>query len=163
MGGIFLIKNNLKSLLIHITLSVLFIFTFTIFFAAQPKWDSEEAARNYHNIMLVISIIMLVIAPILYNYLGKRHLKKQENLYKNLFSVSLPAIVGVVLWVYAFNIDKIGPSNQLLNSEFWRLYSMFNGYSVPFIDVSESDNPYLFLVFSFIPTLCMWTGLQRKK
>jgi hypothetical protein len=158
-----LIKNNLKSLLIHITLSILFIFTVTIFFAAQPKWDSEGVARNYHNIMLVISIIMLAIAPILYTYLGKKHLKKQGSLYKNLFSVSLPAIVGAVLWLHAFNLDNLGPSNQLLNSESWGLYSMFNGYSVPFTEASRSNNPYLFLVFSFIPTLCMWTGLQRKR
>ena len=157
-----MIKNNLKALLIHAVISISSIFVFMLGFASQASWVSEEAARNHHNRMMSLSITMIVIAAILYYLLGRKHLISQGSKCKDLFSVSLVAILGACLWANAFNVDRFGPSNVLMNSGLWQFYSMYNGYSVFFLDESGSNNPYVFLFFSFIPTIAMWTGVLRK-
>jgi len=158
-----LIKNNLKSLLIHVTISAISIFVYMVLFTAQPKFASAQAARNFHNSRMFLSITMIAISAFLYYLLGKKHLTSQRNIYKNLFSVSLPLIFGALLWANAFNIDRIGPSNHLLNSSLWQFYTEYNGYSLFFLYESSINNPYVFLIFSFIPTIAMWTGVQRKR
>jgi hypothetical protein len=128
----------------------------------QPKWATEEAARNHHTSMMVIAITIIAVAVILYYLLGRNRLIDQGNIYKNLFSVSLIAILGLILWAIAFNLDRIGPSNHLFNSHFWENYAVFNGYSFFLLKEAGINNPYVFLIFSFIPTIAMWTGIQRK-
>lgn len=129
----------------------------------QAKWASEEAARNHHNNMIMVAVIIIVVAVVLYLLFAKACLINQGNIYKNLFSVSLTTILGVLLWVTAFNTDRIGPSNTLLNSQLWQHYVMYNGYSLFFIYESEINNVYVFLLFSFIPAITMGTGLVRKR
>ena len=158
-----MIKNNLKSLLIHISISIISIIVFFLFNMAQPKWATEEAARNHHNSMMVVSIIVIAVAVILYYSFAGIRLTNQGNIYKNLFSVSFTAILGVFLWGVAFHTDRIGPSNILLNSQLWEQYTTYNGYSLFFISESGINNVYVFLLFSFIPTIAMWTGLGRKR
>jgi hypothetical protein len=159
----FLVKNNLKSLLIHIAISIPSLIIFFYFNMAQPKWASAEAANNHHNNMMFVAFIIIVIAVVLYYSLAGKRLINQGSTYKNLFSVSLVGILGVVLWIVAFNGDRIGPSNVLLNSQLWERYNMYNGYSFFLIHESEINNAYLFLFFSFIPTIAMWAGIQKKE
>jgi hypothetical protein len=158
-----LIKNNLKSLLRHISISIISMIVFFLFNMSQPKWATEEAARNHHNIMMFLSITLIVGAVISYYLLARKRLIDQGNIYINLFSVSLTAIIGIILWAIAFNIDRIGPSNRLFNLISWQNYGMFNGYSFFLLEEAEINNPYVFLIFSFIPTIVMWVGIQRKK
>lgn len=145
------------------TISIACMFVFLLFNAGQPKWASEEAYIKYHNTMMGVAVIIIGVTTILYYLLAKKHLIKQKSLYKNLFSVSLTIILSIFLWVYAFNIDRVGPSNHLLNSHLWERYCMYNGYSFFYIHESENNNPYTFLMFSIMPTIAMWVGLQRKR
>lgn len=158
-----MIKNNLKSLLIHIAISIPSLIVMFYFNMRQIKWDSPEGARNHHNSMMFIAVIMIAVAVFLYYSLAGKHLTNQGSKYKNLLSVSLTGIVGVVLWIVAFNADRIGPSNILLNSHLWERYNMYNGFSFFLIHESEINNAYVFLVSSFIPTIAMWVGIQRKR
>lgn len=162
LGGIFLVKNNLKSLLIHIIISVFSMIVYFLFNMAQFKWASAEAARNHHNSMMFVAVTIIAIDIILYYFLGSTRLNNQGSIYKNLFSVSAVAILGVFLWVNAFNTDSIGPSNRLLNSQLWQYSTMYNGYSFFLIEETGINNSYAFLFLSFIPTIAMWTGINRK-
>lgn len=130
---------------------------------AQAKWASEKAARNHHYNMMFVAIAIIAVAVILYYFLGVTRLRDQGNIYKNLFSVSAVAILGIILWANAFNVDRIGPSNHLLNSQLWQYYTMYNGYSFFLISEAEINNSYVFLFFSFIPTIAMWIGINRKR
>ena len=158
-----MVKNNLKSLLVHITISIFSMILYFLFNMAQAKWASEEAARNHHYNMMFVAVTIIAVAVILYYLLGSARLINQGNIYKNLFSVSLIAILGIILWANAFNTDRIGPSNHLLNSQLWEYYTMYNGYSFFLINESEINNSYVFLLFSFIPTIAMWIGITRKR
>ena len=129
----------------------------------QVKWATEEAARNHHYRMMFVAIAIIAVAVIFYYNLASTRLTNRGSIYKNLFSVSIIAILGFCFWANAFNIDRIGPSNRLLNSHLWENYAIFNGYSFFFISEAEVNNAYIFLLFSFIPTIAMWIGMNRKK
>ena len=158
-----MVKNNLKALLIHMRISVISIIVYFLFNMGQPSWASPEAANNHHNNMMILAVIIIAVAIILYYSCAKKYLINQGSIYKNLFSSSLTIILGVFLWVVAFNTDRIGPSNILLNSQLWQNYVMFNGYSLFLVYESGINNVYLFLLFSFMPPIAMVSGVSRKK
>ena len=137
-----MVKNNLKSLFIHIAISITSLIAFFYFNMAQPKWASEEAARNHHNNMMVVAFIIIVIAVVLYYSLAGKRLINQGSTRKNLFSISLVGILGVELWIVAFKGDRIGSSNILLNSQLWERYNMYNRYSFFLIDESIINTGY---------------------
>jgi hypothetical protein len=161
-GAKLLIKNNLKSLFLHIAISIVSFIVFFFFNSAQPKWASEEAARNHHISMMIVAVTIIAVAVILYFLIARMNFINQGNICNNLLSVSLTAILGVVLWVVSFSADGIGPGNFLLNSELWQNYAMYNGYSFFLVHEAGINNVYVFLLFSLIPTIIMGTGIRRK-
>ena len=158
-----MVKNNLKALLIHMIISVISIIIYFLFNMGQPSWASPEASKNNHNNMMILAVIIIAVAIILYYSFAKTYLINQGNIYKNLFSISLTIILGIFLWVVAFNADRIGPSNILLNSQLWQNYVMYNGYSLFLVYESGINNVYLFSLFSFMPPIAMLSGISRKK
>ncbi|GAA0729411.1 membrane protein [Clostridium malenominatum] len=158
-----MIKNNIKSFLIHIVISISSIIIFIAFNTSQVKWISEEAAKNHQYSMIFIAAVSSIIAIVLYYLLGKKFLTQYRSIYKNILSVSLVAILGGVLWGIAFNILITETSDILLNSELWKIYSIYNGYSLFLINECKINNPYLYLLFSFIPSIVMGLGIKYKK
>ncbi|MGH4140502.1 hypothetical protein [Clostridium sp.] len=158
-----MVKNNLKSLLIHIIVSIISMFVFIIFNMAQAKWASEAAARNHHYNMMFVAVITIAVAVISYYLLARKHLINQGTVYNNLFSVSLTLILGVLLWANAFTMDRIGPSNHLLNSQLWQHYTMYNGYSFFILNETGNNNPYVFLIFNFMPFMAMLSGIRSHR
>lgn len=154
-----MVKNNLKSLVLHILISITSIIIFLTFYTSTPKWVSEEAARR-HQFMVVIPVLLAIA---LYYAVGKKFLTNQGSIFKNLLSVSITAIIGIFLWVMAFNIDLTGPSNSLLNSELWQVYYMYNGYSLFLINEWGINNQYLFLLSSFIPSATMALSMSKNR
>lgn len=155
-----MVRNNLKSLLIHTVMSFLFIIIYLVFFSGTPKWASEEAANRHHILMMVISITELVIAFILYFLSGRNVLRMQGSLIKNLLSTILVAIFGAIIWVIAYIFD----SNILTisQSKLWEIHSLYNGYSIHFI--YEVDlNIYIILQFSLLPSIALTLGIISKR
>lgn len=157
-----MIKNNLKSFLIHVVISIISVVVFFIFNSKQARWVSEEAAKKHHYSMMIVAFTVIAAACILYYFLAKKFLTHQGSIYRNFISISLTVVLGIFLWIVAFNVNLTRPSNHLLNSELWQFYSLYNGYSLFFINESGSNNPYIFLFFSFLPTIVMVVGMQRK-
>lgn len=157
------VKNNLKSLLIHVIISILSIIIFIVFGSSQAKWVSEEAARRHHNYMMIFALTLIAVALILYYLLGRKLLIKQGSIYKNLISTILTGIIGILIWVIAFSLDFTANGGYLLNSDVWQLYSSYNGYSSFFLYESSNNNHYVFLLFSFLPTITMSLGMLKKE
>jgi hypothetical protein len=154
-----MIKNNLKSILIHIFVSIVSLSGFMAFFAGQPKWISEEAARKHHLYMTLVAAIWIIATAGLYYILAKEHLNVLKNRNRILLSVSLPAALGTILWLLALIINPDGKNNSLFNSELWQYYGMYNGYAFFFISEIGIDNHYVLLLFSFIPSIAMGSEL----
>lgn len=157
-----MVKNNLKALIVHILMSIMCIAVYIIFNSSTPKWVSEEAATRHHYEMVQISLIVIIISLLLYYFVSRKFCSNQRSVLANIASVSLVSILGIFLWVIAFGIDLTGSSGRLLNSELWVNYCSYNGYSMFLFDELEVNNPYIFLIASFIPTIIMGLGIKRK-
>ncbi|ERI91840.1 hypothetical protein HMPREF1982_02883 [Clostridiales bacterium oral taxon 876 str. F0540] len=157
-----MVKNNLKSLLIHIIISFLSLIVFIIFHSSAVKWASEESARRHHNFMMIIALILICGSILFYYYLSGRFCSKENNILNNLFSVSITAIVGIILWIIAFAIEPSGVGGQLLNFKLWVGYAAYNSYAMFLINEIRINNSYVLIVFSLVPTLVMYLGLKRK-
>jgi hypothetical protein len=158
-----MVKNNIKSLLIHVMISIISVILFIAFNSSTAKWVSEEAARKHHYYMMFVAIAFLVVSIFLYNLLGRILLINKGSIYKNLVATGLTAIIGTFLWIIAFSMDLTGPSNYLLNSELWQFYSAYNGYCLFFLNESQNNNQYIYLLFTFIPTLAMGSGMLKNQ
>jgi hypothetical protein len=155
------IKNNVKSLLIHLLVSVLSFVVYFAFHRSVVKWASEEAYKNHQDTMLAVAFTVIAAAIFLYFQLSKKICKDQGSNFKNTISVSITTILGIFLWVTAFNIDLTGGTNILLNSELWQLYSLFNTYCLFLVDEAAIKSPYIMLIFSLIPALSMSLGIRK--
>jgi Mg2+/citrate symporter len=162
-GGISVIKNNIKSLLIHLLISVLSLVVYLYFHFSAVKWVSEEAYQNHQNSMLTAAFTVIAAAIFLYFQLGKKICKDQGSKFKNIISVSITAVLSIFLWITAFNIDLTGGTDILLNSELWGIYSLFNTYCLFLVDEAKIKSPYIMLIFSFIPALSMNFGIRKNK
>lgn len=157
-----MIINNIKFLLAHVLISILSIIIFMIFHISTAKWISEEAANNHHINMLIIAIIIIIVALFLYYYFSKVFLINQGSNFKNIMSFSLTALIGIVLWLAAYSIDLTNGTKILLNSQFWRLYSLYYGYCLFFVDEAVISSPYIMLIFWSLPILAIWFGIRKS-
>lgn len=157
-----MIKNNIKALLIHIVISILsFIFSL-IFHNSSAKWVSEEAARQHHVSMLRASILVIIVSLLLYYHFSRKFLTNQLSIIKNILSLSIIGLIGIVLWLTSFCIDLTGETQILLNSGLWQLYTLYYGYCMSLVYEITSTNPYIMIVFGVLPIIVMYLGVKKS-
>lgn len=158
------VKNNLKSLVIHIIINFLSIIIFISFGGfLTAKWHTEEAAIRHHNYIMTLSITWIIVAFFIYFLLSIKFLANLKSIYKNLLSTILIVIIGILIWVIALSHGINVSNGYLLNSKPWQLYAIYNMYSSLFLDESGINNQYLFLLFSFLPMVSMALRLLLKQ
>ncbi|EQB85823.1 hypothetical protein J2Z44_004235 [Clostridium punense] len=155
-----MIKNNIRSLLIHVMINILALITYIPFHISVVKWASEEAAKNHHIVMISVAITIIAVALFLYYYFSGVFLKEQGSNFKNIMSISLTGFIGIFIWFIAFNMNLAERTNALLNSEVWQLYSLYYSYSLFLVDEAAISIPNIMLVFCIMPTLAMWVGIK---
>ena len=158
-----MVKNNIKSFLIHLIISFVFVRIFIIFNGNQVKWASEAAAISHYFLMTFNVIIRIALAGGLYYLLARNYLKNQGNIYRNMLSTSLTAIIGICLWAIAYNNGPLAQGKYLLDSELWQKLSNYLGYSLLFFTESHINNPYVYLPFLFIPTVVMTLSIEKEE
>ena len=158
-----MIKNNIKALLIHIVISILsFIFSL-ILHNSSAKWASEEAARQHHVSMLQASILVIIVSLLLYYYLSRKFLINQLSIIKNILSLSIIGLIGIVLWVISFCIYLSEGTQILINSGLWQLYSLYYGYCMSLVYEITITNPYIMIVFGTLPIIFMYLGVKKSR
>lgn len=155
-----MIKNNIKSLLIHILISILSLIAYAPFHVSAVKWVSREAAKNHHIFMLILGVSIIILALILYYFLSRAFLINQGSDFKNIVSVSLTVLIGLILWLTAYNFDYAGETSKLLNSDLWQLYSFYYSYCLSFVDEAAIKTPFIMFIFCIIPFLVMWLAIK---
>lgn len=157
-----MIKNNIKALLIHIVISILsFIFSL-IFHNSSAKWVSEEAARQHHVSMLRASILVIIVSLLLYYHFSRKFLTNQLSIIKNILSLSIIGLIGIVLWLTSFCTDLTGGTQILLNSGLWQLYTLYYGYCMSLVYEITTINPYIMIVFGVLPIIVMYLGVKKS-
>lgn len=155
-----MIKNNIRSLLIHVMISILAFIAYIPFHISVVKWASEEAAKNHHIIMISVAITIIVVALFLYYYFSVLFLKEQGSSFKNIISISITGVIGLFIWFIAFIMNLTEGANILLNSQVWQIYSLYYSYCLFLVDEAAVSIPYIMLVFCIMPILAMWVGIK---
>ena len=158
-----MIKNNIKALLIHIVISILSFIFFLILHNSSAKWASEEAARQHHVSMLQASILVIIVSLLLYYYLSRKFLINQLSIIKNILSLSIIGLIGIVLWVISFCIYLSEVTQILINSGLWQLYSLYYGYCMSLVYEITITNPYIMIVFGTLPIIFMYLGVKKSR
>ncbi|WP_055669451.1 hypothetical protein [Desnuesiella massiliensis] len=158
-----MVKNNIKSFFMHLIISFVFVRIFIIFNQNHVKWASEAAARSHYFLMTFNVIIRIALAGGLYYLLARNYLKNQGNIYRNMLSTSLTAIIGICLWVIAYNNGLPAQGKYLLDLGPWQKLANYLGYSLLFFTESHANNPYVYLPFLFIPTAVMALSIEKEK
>ena len=122
-----MIKNNIKALLIHIVINILSFIFFLNSHTSSAKWVSEEAARQHHTSMIQDSILVVIASLLLYYYLSRKFLTNQLYIIKNILSLSVIGLIGIVLLLISFCIYLTEGAQILLNSGLWQLDSLYYG------------------------------------
>ena len=157
-----MIKNNIKALLIHIVISILSFILSIIIHTSSAKWVSEEAARQHHISMIQASILVIIVSLLLYYYLSRKFLTNQLSIIKNILSLSIIWLIGIVLWLISFYIYLTEGTQILLNSGFWQLYSLYYGYCMSLVYEITTTNPYIMIVFGIFPIIIMYLGMKKS-
>lgn len=155
-------KNNIKALLIHLVISILSFIIYILFHTSSAMWVSEEAARQHHVSMLIISVLVIIVSLFLYYHFSRKFLTNKVSFLINILSLSIIGLIGVFLWLTAFYIDLTGGTQILLNSELWQLYSLYYGYCLYLVDEITATNPYIMLVFGVLPIIVMYFGVKKS-
>ena len=150
-----MLKNNIKSLIIHLFISFICLLIFDI----QEELIGYRVnmlgynEKSYYSLRLILCLIIFIFVIFLYYMLSKLYLEKFST-KKNILSVLLVAIIGAILWLASY---KLHPQS----SSFLKLYYQFyNAYSLPIFNI---NNSYLAGIFSIIPSFVMCIGIQSKR
>lgn len=136
-----MVRNNLLSIFFHIILGVA---GYTVLFL------------NLQGIQLFIvaSIILLL-------YLIGRYflMTPQQNIKKNLISVSFVSLILIVTAIIC-SLISIKPTQSIV----WAIYAFANSPMIALLFQAQSDQLFLVYayVFSCVPSLALWIGLNIK-
>lgn len=150
-----MVKNNLLALAAHIVITIISIF---LFFSTRQICVNSSVAKSW------LYGVFFVIAVLLYIFAG-RMLSIKDKWYKNLASVVLPVITGLaIFFMNAFSYEDAVTGEKMSNG----LYLIYNIAFTPIIDAYtfifkwKKGYRYWWIIFSFIPTLLIWMGMQLK-
>ncbi|MBS5884462.1 hypothetical protein [Clostridium sp.] len=112
--------------------------------------------------MLGVSILVIIVSLFLYYHFSKKFLTNQLAIIKNILSLSIIGLIGIVFWFTAFYIDLTETTQILINSGLWQLYSLYYGYCMSLVYEINATNPYIMLVFGILPIIVMYVGVKKS-
>ena len=133
-----------------------------LFHNYSAKWISEEVARQHHVSMLGVSILVIIVSLLLYYHFSRKFLTNQLSIIKNILSLSIIGLIGIILWLTSFYIDLTEGTQILLNSGLWQLYSLYYGYCMSLVYEITATNPYIMIVFGILPNIVMYFGVKNS-
>jgi hypothetical protein len=150
------IKNNFVALFGHIVISIIFfLILFPIGLKIDPNGDSFRMAPLFS--------IVSAFCWFLYIFWGYQVMEPQISKLKNLFSVSLLGILGLVLTIIDFS--KL-LSQNISGMSFTYSIATFSIFFIGLKDSFKGPVSALFVIvsiFSFIPSLLLWVGIEYHK
>src|SRR5690554_5775501 len=119
-----MLKNSLKSLVIHLIISAS-----AFFYTASPYLDQNrplfEADNYLHSSPHTIYFIIMSSSLILYYLIGRLFLEDQFSSSKNMLSTGFVPLIGMILWTLLWIKNKASTSFELSQ---WKPYLIYIGY-----------------------------------
>ncbi|KLU63674.1 MULTISPECIES: hypothetical protein [Desulfosporosinus] len=148
-----MVLNNIKAFLLHLGLDVMVLFFFS---PIMGKFFSSSTVVP--RLFGLLSVVLCICLGLLLTPKGTK--------YKNFLSCILPAIIGLLVWLYCYvnwpdSFNSNDPSG-------WRLvyayYTCDSNWMVGFLDNTGRlfYNANLAPLFSFIPSFLLFIGLELK-
>ncbi|GEM_PF-4929978 len=121
----------------------------------------------------IMQTIFIAVAFLLYSIFGKALIDQGSKL-KNLISISLISVIGIILTVVSivlYQVQVVDKYNYAFKPLGYRitefLCNTFNASMIPLANFIGAVNksfmlPYGLVFTFFIPTLIMWLSLERK-
>lgn len=149
-----MIVNNLKALFWYIFLRFITFFSNFIigFDSSKPKSEQEILSRM--NFQQTKSWIIFLVVAILYVIFARLTLREQGNRVKNILSVSLIFVVGLILCI----VMSLGYHN------FEPLYFVYTSACSPiFLTYIKEGGLIMQLPYTIIPCLLMGLSIRNTK
>lgn len=135
-----LLRNNLLALLLHVGLNLLV-------FAAFIYTKSSPAV-----------VVLTPFVTVLYVLFG-RAMSPQGSSLRNLLSVFVVSLIGILIWSYCYSIS-LQPGESGVS---WIFYGMYIFWLMPLFDLVQMGAPDKWgILFSFVPSLLLWLGMEWK-
>ncbi|GKU25096.1 hypothetical protein [Clostridium folliculivorans] len=146
-----MVANNIRALLWYIFLRIVTLFSNFVIGFNSSKIESQQDGINRMNFQIAKTWTIAIIVIILYNLIGRFTLKDQGTRVKNIMSVSLIYIVGLILCIMI--------SLGFLKSE--SLYYMYTSAFSPFFTSNIKEGGLLMqLPYAIIPSLIMGISIK---
>ena len=155
-----LIKNNIKVFFINVIISLMGFGIFILVRSNTPRLTTSTTVKNYSLVLTSVALIILIGSMILYYFAARLFFTCMGNNIKNILSVSMLGIIGIVWW--AILVLFVANKGEVLNYLQWFYYCIFNTYALPLITDMNINNVYILLIFPILPVLVMGTGLIEK-
>jgi hypothetical protein len=149
-----MLQNSLKSLVIHIIISAS-----AYFYTASPYLNHNrlilEPDKDPYSYPHTIYLIIMISSLILYHLIGRMFLEDQLSSSKNMLSIGLVPLIGMVLWTLLWIKNKASIQFQLTD---WEPYLIYIGYTTPFI-YRYISSWHILPIFSWIPAIILFFSI----
>lgn len=146
-----MVANNIKALLWYIFLRIITLVSNFVIGFNSSKIESQQDGINRMNFQIGKTWTIAIIVVILYYLIGRFTLKDQGSRMRNIMSVSLISIVGLILCIMI--------SLGFLKSE--SLYYMYTSAFSPLL-TSNIKNCGLLMQLPYAIIPCLFIGFSIK-
>lgn len=145
-----MIRNNLLALLIHVLINIFVI----LVYGTPSSFPKYGFVGEMFFFLITISLYLLMGY-----FLTGKILIYHNSKFKNVSSISIIFILGLLVWAYQFFADV-----------FWIfsffIYIYYATPLYPIFEYSHHGNPLelidLLLWFSLLPVILIWVGMELK-
>lgn len=153
-----MLMNNLKSLVIHIIISTsAFIYTTGPYLGQSPSLFSRDSYLQEYP--WTIYAVILASSLLMYYLLGRMFLEDQFSPSRNLLSVGLVPIIGMMLWTLLLVKYKASASFHLID---WKPYLIYIGYTTPLV-YKYIDGRHMLPFFSLVPAIILFFSIRTSR
>ncbi|MBK1813251.1 hypothetical protein JHL18_21755 [Clostridium sp. YIM B02505] len=147
-----MVANNIKALLWYIFLRIVTLVSNFVIGFNSSKFESQQEGLNRMNFQIAKTWTIAIIVVILYYLIGRFTLKDQGSRMRNIMSVSLISIVGLILCIMI--------SLGFLKSE--SLYYMYTSAFSPLLTSNIKEGGLLMqLPYAIIPRLFIGISIKN--
>ncbi len=145
-----MLRNNIKSMFIHIFTGILFWFLSSVLTDMMINWGT-----SHQYVMNGLFLLISVIGLLFYYAIGKIFLVTQSTNWKALLSVSCVSIIGLFIWICCAFFSDGGWA--------WFPYLIYNGAFYNVMSIVPSENEWAIIWITFLPSAFLWLGIRKNE
>lgn len=151
-----MLGNNVKAFIIHLVISIGAYFYTEMHLSTENPIDTLQGNAPQPE---VLCLVVFAGSVALYIFWSSYFLNPRSSIKCNIYSIILTPAAGLVMW--AVIMVCLGFPNAI-DRKPWMPYMLYTGYMTPIIR-ERLQSPWLLPIFSLLPALFTYIGLNMKK